>query len=148
MKNIDQIKISYLTKTKLSQLPKILGSSSVAELAMTIFDQDTIGINESFYVLYLNNSLRVKGYHLHSTGAINGCLVDIRIVLAIALKSLSTSLVLVHNHPSGTLNPSEADKKLTRKIKDGAALLDIKLLDHVIINPEGNYYSFADDGLL
>jgi len=64
------------------------------------------------------------------------------------LKSLSVALILVHNHPSGTLRPSEADRQLTRKIKAGADFLDIKILDHIIINPKGDYYSFADEGIL
>ena len=57
-------------------------------------------------------------------------------------------MILVHNHPSGTLRPSEADKQLTLKIKAGADFLDIKILDHIIINPKGDYYSFADEGIL
>ena len=73
---------------------------------------------------------------------------DLRIVFAVILKSLTTSVILAHNHPSGTLSPSEADKILTEKIKNAAQLFDIKVLDHLIITPDGDFFSFADEGLL
>jgi DNA repair protein RadC len=66
----------------------------------------------------------------------------------VALKSLATAVIVAHSHPSGTLLPSQNDKTLTRKIKEAGLLLDIKLLDHLIITPEGKYFSFADEGLL
>jgi DNA repair protein RadC len=66
--------------------------------------------------------------------------------LSVALKTLATGLILAHNHPSGNLKPSEADKQITSKIKQAAKLLDIELMDHIIISSEG-YYSFADDGI-
>lgn len=90
----------------------------------------------------------MKGIYEISSGGITGTLVDLRILFAVVLKSLSTSIILAHNHPSGNLKPSEADKRLTNKIKSASELLDIKLLDHVIIIPNGSYYSFADEGIL
>jgi len=83
-----------------------------------------------------------------SSGGITGTLVDVRILFAVALKSLSTGIILAHNHPSGTLNPSQSDKNLTTKIKHASELLDIKLLDHLIITPNREYYSFTDEGII
>jgi DNA repair protein RadC len=74
--------------------------------------------------------------------------VDVRILFAVVLKSVTTAIILLHNHPSGTLRPSEADKRLTQKIKRAGELFDIKILDHLIISPDGLYYSFADEGIL
>jgi DNA repair protein RadC len=98
--------------------------------------------------MLLNNSNKVKGIFEVSTGGITGTLVDVRILFAVILKSLSTSIILAHNHPSGNLKPSEADKQLTQKIKNAGGFLDVKLLDHLIIIPDGDYFSFADEGLL
>lgn len=83
-----------------------------------------------------------------SSGGITGTLVDVRILFANMLKSLTTAVILSHNHPSGNLRPSEPDKQLTQKIKKGGDYFDIKLLDHIILTPDGDYFSFADEGLL
>ena len=99
-------------------------------------------------MLLLNNANKVKGTYQASTGGITGTVVDLRILFAVILKTVSTSIILAHNHPSGTLKPSGADKALTDKIKNAAELFDIRVLDHLIILPSGNYFSFADNGLL
>ena len=103
--------------------------------------------HEEFWILYLNNSNRVLKKEQLSKGGITGTLVDIRLALKLALEFHATALILAHNHPSGTLLPSEADKQLTAKFKNAANSLDIKLLDHLIVT-EKDYYSFADEGLL
>ena len=81
-------------------------------------------------------------------GGITGTVADIRLILAVALKSAATGIVLAHNHPSGNVKPSAADLELTKKIKDAAAVMDIRLLDHIIISPWGEYFSFADEGMI
>ncbi|WP_306551061.1 JAB domain-containing protein [Daejeonella sp.] len=81
-----------------------------------------------------------------SKGGITGTIADVRLILSVALKTLASGLILAHNHPSGNLKPSEADKQITSKIRQAAKLLDIELLDHIIISSEG-YYSFTDDGI-
>ncbi|WP_224489025.1 RadC family protein [Robertkochia flava] len=103
--------------------------------------------HEEFWVLYLNNSNRVLKQEQLSKGGITGTLVDIRLALKFALELHATAIILAHNHPSGTLVPSEADKQLTAKFKLAAGSMDIKLLDHLIVT-EKDYYSFADEGLL
>lgn len=115
---------------------------------MESWNLDTIELYESFKIILLNNSNKVKGIYEISSGGITGTLVDIRILFAVVLKSLTTAIILAHNHPSGNLKPSHADIALTSKIKKASELLDIKLLDHVIITPDGAFYSFADENIL
>ncbi|MGB0778159.1 MAG: RadC family protein [Flavobacteriaceae bacterium] len=103
--------------------------------------------HEEFWVLFLNNSNRVKEKAVFSKGGITGTLVDIRLILKRALLTNTTSLVLCHNHPSGSLLASQADKQLTRKLSEAARYMDIQVLDHLIIT-EKDYFSFADDGLI
>lgn len=103
--------------------------------------------HEEFYVLYLNRRNQVIASKNISSGGVSGTVADIKIILKHAIELLASGIVAVHNHPSGNLQPSEADKKLTGNIKDAARLLDIHLIDHLIIG-EKSYLSFADEGLL
>ncbi|GAA3553739.1 JAB domain-containing protein [Snuella lapsa] len=147
MKNkVNEIRISYREKLSVSKSASINSSKDAAKLLFGNWNKQTIGLNETFKILLLNNSNKVKGIYPLSTGGITGTIVDIRILFAIVLKTLSVGIILSHNHPSGKLKPSEADTKLTKKIKLAAELLDIKVLDHLIITPNGEYYSFADNG--
>jgi DNA repair protein RadC len=82
-----------------------------------------------------------------SNGGITGTVADPRLIFIAALKANAVALVLCHNHPSGSLNPSTADRELTRKMAQAGSLLEIKVLDHLILSSE-SYYSFADEGLL
>lgn len=123
---------------------KISSSSSVFELMQPVIGELP---HEEFHVIYLNNSNKVIDSHALSKGGITGTLVDIRLAFKQALNLGATSTILVHNHPSGNLNPSAADKQLTQKFKTAGESLDIKVLDHIIIT-EKSYYSFADEGLL
>ena len=96
----------------------------------------------------LNNSNKVKGIYQVSQGGITGTLVDLRILFAVVLKTLSVGILLAHNHPSGKLQASQPDKDITQKIQRAAKLFDVKVLDHIIIAPNGDYFSFADQGVL
>ena len=145
---VNEISIKYQGNFKISQAPKISSSVNAAELLYNTWNKDQIGLKETFKVMLLNNANKVKGIFEVSTGGITGTLVDLRILFAVILKSLSCGVILAHNHPSGTLQPSEADKRLTQKIIKAAELLDIKVLDHLILTPDGNYVSFADEGIL
>ena len=102
---------------------------------------------EVFGVLFLNQSNKVNHFEIISKGGITGTVADPRVILRKALDTESTSLILCHNHPSGSLNPSRADEQLTIKIKEAARYFDIKILDHLIVSEQG-FYSFADEGLL
>lgn len=102
---------------------------------------------EEFWILHLSRSNRILASECVSRGGTAATVVDIKLILKSALNKLSSSLILVHNHPSGNLTPSPQDDDITRRIKSGAQLLDIRVLDHVIIAPTG-YYSYSDEGRL
>ena len=103
--------------------------------------------HEEFWLLMLNRANRVLGKYKVSQGGLSGTVIDTRIILKKALDNLASSIIVCHNHPSGNKQPSDADVKITEKLKKGAALLEIKLLDHVII-ADKSYFSFADEGLI
>jgi DNA repair protein RadC len=116
--------------------------------AMDVFNQIAPLVSdlnhEEFWVLYLNRANIVLRKEKISSGGVTGTVVDNKIILKKALLNLASSIILVHNHPSGNLNPSIQDKKVTKKMKLACELLEINLLDHLII--AGNsYYSFADE---
>ena len=102
---------------------------------------------EEFWILVLNKANRVIRKCCISEGGISGTVVDPKKIFKIALDHHGSSLILGHNHPSGNIQPSEADQKITRKIRDSGAMLDIAVLDHIIVC-DGNYYSFADEGMI
>tara|TARA_R110002072_G_scaffold163357_2_gene315945 strand:- start:29359 stop:30057 length:699 start_codon:yes stop_codon:yes gene_type:complete len=124
--------------------PKISSSTIVFELMQPILGELP---HEEFWVIYLNNSNKVLQKIQLSKGGITGTLVDIRLAMKHALQLGAVALILAHNHPSGSLRPSEADKKLTNKLKVAGENLDIKVLDHLIIT-EKAYFSFADENLM
>lgn len=103
--------------------------------------------HEVFAIVYLNRANKIKHYEIISEGGITGTVADPRIILKKALENDAVSIILCHNHPSGSIKPSRADETLTKKITEAASYFDIKVLDHIIVSEEG-YYSFADEGLL
>jgi DNA repair protein RadC len=103
--------------------------------------------HEEFYILHLNRANHLVGQSQISKGGIAGTVVDLRLVFKSAIERLSTSIVLCHNHPSGNLQPSEQDIKLTKKMVDAGKIMDIFVADHLIVTDRG-YYSFADQGLI
>lgn len=123
---------------------KITSSKSVFELMQPIIGELP---HEEFWIVYLNNSNKVIQKNQLSKGGITGTLVDVRLALKTALEVGATGIILAHNHPSGTLKPSNSDKQLTAKLSTAAQSLDIKVLDHLIIT-EKAYFSFADENML
>ncbi|EJG03158.1 JAB domain-containing protein [Flavobacterium sp. F52] len=142
---VSEIELIYKTKVKASERPFINSSRTVYQLALGCWNPDTIEFFEQFKILLLNQSNKVLGIYEISSGGISGTVVDLRLIFAAALKANAVSLIMVHNHPSGQTKPSEADKQITRKVREAGSILDVKLLDHLIITPE-TYYSFADEG--
>lgn len=123
---------------------KITSSTSVFEMMQPVIGELP---HEEFWIIYLNNSNKVIDHLQLSKGGITGTLVDVRLALRKAIELSATAIILSHNHPSGNLNPSNADKQLTQKLKTAGESLDIKILDHIIVT-EKSYFSFADEGLL
>ncbi len=125
---------------------KINSSRDVNDYIRSVYPV-SIDIREAMLVLLLNNSNRTLGYSIASIGGLTGTLVDVRLVLRDALLTQSTGLILIHNHPSGTLKPSQSDINITNKVKRAGELMDIKVLDHLILT-EDSYFSFADEGMM
>ena len=124
-------------------LKKVTSSKVIFEIMQPIIGELP---HEEFWIIYLNNSNKVISKSQLSKGGITGTLVDVRIVFKTALEMGATALILCHNHPSGTLVPSDADKQITRKLKLAGESLEIKVLDHLIVT-EASYFSFADEGI-
>ena len=126
------------------ELPVITSSKAVFNIMQPLIGELA---HEEFWIVFLNNSNKVLNKLQLSIGGLTGTLVDPRLVFKKAIDSNATAIILCHNHPSGKLAPSEADKQITKKLVAGGVTLDIKVLDHLIIT-ENAYFSFADENLL
>ena len=126
-------------------MPTVSCSAQAYEFLIKHYPKETIQLQEHFIVMHLNRASKVLGVHKLSTGGLTSTIADIRILLSVALKTMATSIIISHNHPTGVFKPSQADILLTEKIREAAKLLDIELLDHLIVSSEG-YYSFAQEG--
>lgn len=123
---------------------KITGSKDAAD-----FFQPLLGDlnHEEFWVMILNRGNKIIDTFMISQGGVSGTVIDVRLILKKAIQQLASSIILCHNHPSGTMQASDADLKITTKIKNAAKVMDIAVLDHIIIG-QSTYLSFADEGLL
>jgi DNA repair protein RadC len=124
--------------------PQIKSSADVFNIVSPLMEDLP---HEEFWILFLNRANRVTGRMKISQGGVSGTVTDVRIVMKKAIETLSSGLVICHNHPSGNNSPSDSDIRITQKIKEAGALMDIQLLDHLIITGK-DYYSFADNGAL
>ena len=124
--------------------PKVITSGDAAAIFKPLLSDLP---HEEFWVLLLNHNNLVLDKMMVSQGGLAGTVIDVRIILKMALDKLACSIILCHNHPSGNLVPSEADKEITKKIKEAGKHMDIPVLDHLIIG-NGSYFSFADEGLI
>jgi DNA repair protein RadC len=142
---IPEIKISYNKGKRI--LGNVKSSADVQDFIRKQYKRGTIETQEYFNVIYLDRKNSIIGFYRHSKGGVAGTIADLKIVFGIALKSLASSMILSHNHPSNNLKPSQADITLTDKFKEIGKLHDIPVLDHIIVAKQG-YYSFADEGLM
>lgn len=126
------------------ELDKITCSNDVANYLRPLMGDQQ---HEVFWALFLNRQNRITNKHCLSEGGITGTVIDVRRLLAMGLEKHATAIIIAHNHPSGNLDASEADRKITRQVKEAGALMEMPLLDHLIITQTG-YFSFADEGLL
>ncbi len=134
-------------RRKLTENPEVVQikcSKDVADIFQPLLSDL---LHEEFWILFLNRSNRVISRMKLSQGGISGTVTDVRLAMKKAIECLASGIIVCHNHPSGNLNPSESDSKITQKIKEAGNLLDIQLLDHLIISDK-DYYSFADNGLI
>ncbi len=144
---VREIRLQYQSRIK-GEEPVITSAKEAYQILKNHYHKDYISIREEIIILYLNNANKVLGVYKGFSGGITATVVDIRLILAVALKGLSTGIIISHNHPSGSLTPSEADKKLTNQLKKAGELLNIKVLDHIIVSPQDTFLSFADEGFL
>lgn len=143
---IPQIKMMYVSDCT-TATERIIGNSDTAEMFRQTFAPGEIEMQEYFKVMFLNKSNHIIGIQTVAMGGTDTTAVDARIIFGGALTAKATSIVLCHNHPSGSLKPSIHDDNLTRKLYDGAKLLDMRVLDHIIITKSG-YFSYLDEGKL
>ena len=146
--NLAEITVSYRPQIAQNKRPTINSSLDAYKTLLELYPDDTISLQEQFVVLFLNRTNKILGAYKLSVGGITGTVADPRLILGTALKVVATGLILSHNHPSGNLKPSKQDEELTKTIKAAARFMDINVLDHLILSPEGSYLSFADEGLL
>jgi len=144
--NIAEIEVSYKSKVKPSDRQQITTSAQSAELLKSIWS-DKIEYLEEFVILCLNRANKVLGWAKISVGGTCGTICDPKVIFQVALNTNASGIILSHSHPSGNLKPSQADIEITKKLKAGGQILDINVLDHVIL-VEGDYFSFADNGLM
>ncbi len=146
--HVQEIKLSYAPAKFSGTNRKIQCSQDAVDVLLPFYNPDTIACQEEFLLLLMNRSNMPIGVIPISKGGLSATVVDIKLIMSIALKSLSSGIILSHNHPSGNLEPSYEDNKLTRRIKEACELMDIKLLDHIILTPDSRYRSCADMGEL
>jgi DNA repair protein RadC len=142
-----EFSLHYKNKVKQSELRQITTSQECEEVLRMVFDSSTFLWREEMLLLCLNRHNKVIGYYRVSVGGVSGTVCDPKVIFTIALNSGASAFVLAHNHPSGNLEPSQADKTLTQRIKNLGALLEITLIEHMILTQE-SYYSFSDNGTL
>lgn len=142
---VAEIEINY--KPLITDQTVITSSSQAYELINSLWNKETINLQEQFAALFFNQSKKMIGWRVISTGNMTTCIVDIKLLVSLALHCMATHVVIVHNHPSGNLKPSQSDEDITKTIKDALKLIDVQLMDHLIITENG-YYSFSDEGFL
>jgi DNA repair protein RadC len=144
---VAEIQLTYKSDVKPSQRPKINGSKDAYYVFLENWDDSKIEFVEQFKVLLLNRANKALGVFEVSSGSSTGTIADPKLIFAAAIKANACGIILAHNHPSGNLQPSQADIDLTKKVKDGGKLLEIQVVDHLIVTREG-FYSFVNEGLL
>lgn len=145
MKKVSEIKVSYSSSS--GDNVTVKNSEDVWKVALSHWNMDVIEYQEQVKLVLLNRANKVLGiYHVSKGGTVSS-VIDLKVILAIALKCNAHGIILLHNHPSGNLRPSDADKRITEKLKEACKMVDLVLLDHLIITKK-SYYSFTDSGIL
>lgn len=142
---VGEVELSYKSTSRKKQ--KIIMASDVYSMLLPTFREGTISYKEYFKVMFLNQNQEVLGYTQIAEGGITETSADVRLILQAALLTNATAIILAHNHPSGSLRPSQQDISLTEQVRKAAEIMRIRVLDHLILSDD-NYYSFADEGLL
>ena len=144
---VSEVELIYKKKESTANAKKIDTSKVAFDILISLWDKNKIDYVEHFYALYLNRANKVIGSILLSTGGCVGTIVDVKLLIQGALLSNAQAIVIAHNHPSGSLIPSNSDLDITSRIKTACNYFEITLLDHLII-ADNQYYSFKDEGRL
>lgn len=143
---VRELEVQY-ERPPFSEMIWISSSRDCENLFRSVMDPNTIDYKEFFWAAFLNRAHRVLGVSMIGMGSRSECTVNMIEIFQLAINTNSSGIVLCHNHPSGSLKPSQSDISLTAKVKEGCRLFDISLLDHIILTKEG-YYSFVDEGVM
>lgn len=146
MRMLHEAQVSFKPGYNLEDLEQVKSSSDAEKFLRSIWEDD-IMYRERMYILLLNNANKVIGFNLVSIGGMTGTVVDTRIIFQCALLTHATSIILAHNHPSGTLFPSQLDLSLTKRLVSAGEILGIQVSDHLILT-QSRFYSFAEHGLI
>jgi DNA repair protein RadC len=144
---LSEIKVSYRNRVKSSARRPVQFPQDAIEYLRDIWDADTVELTEQFVIVCLNGSHQAFGWVKISSGGFSSSLIDPRVVFAIALQTACSALVLAHNHPSGSTEPSREDLDITQRLKQAGELLGIKVLDHIILTRD-TAVSFLERGLM
>lgn len=142
-----EIDLVYKSKVKTSERPQIKIGKDAYDLFLSTWDENKIGFIEQFKVMLLNRANKVLGIYEVSTGGVSQTVADPKLIFSAALKANASAIILSHNHPSGSVQPSKTDVDMTKKMIQAGFLLDILVIDHIIITND-EYFSFANEGLL
>ena len=134
-----EVKLMYMTEIKSSERIRIRNSEDAAAVFFDVWDFHSIEHTEEVKMIMLNRANKVLGIATLSKGGLNGSIMDTRVILQYAIKSNATAVILAHNHPSGNLEASESDQIITTKVKEALELVEIKLLDHLILNKDEEF---------
>lgn len=148
LNQVCEVTAKYSTKIKASDRAKIRNSNDSFNIFKEFYKNFEIEQKETSSVLLLTNSNSVLGVVKVAEGNATACVMDVQYILRCAILTNAQAIILCHNHPSGELKPSDADKQITLRISEASKLLNIRTLDHLIINEEGCFYSFADNWLI
>ena len=141
-----RIVVKYNQK-ELQHKPVIVSHKQAHEMILSVWDKELINIHEELMAFYFTRANRLIGYRLISSGSSHKCLIDLKFLVSLALHTMASHVIIAHNHPSGEVQPSMQDKEVTARVKQALALIDVKLIDHLIIS-ENDCYSFGVEGEL
>jgi len=142
---VAELSVTYKPTT--AQSPQITSTEEAHQLIRSLWNEESINLQEQFMAFFFNRANRLIGYRVISTGTMNACVVDVKLLVSLALHCLCEQVIIAHNHPSGNLKPSTQDEVITKKVKGALALIDVQLMDHFILTQEA-YVSFAEEGWL
>lgn len=141
-----EVEIHY-KRPLFSSMQKIASSLEATTVLRNYTDENVLDVKEFFWTIFLSRANKILGISTNASGTISGVIVNYREIIQLTLLSNASHIIVAHNHPSGVLQPSKDDKRITEMLQKGLNLFDAKLLDHLILTSE-SYYSFADEGNL